>query len=397
MAVELKDIQDVADTLSARFTEFKAANDSNLEATKAEVIKLTEKTDKLNAQLSELEALKKELDGLYKKQNRPGTVEGDAEYRKHFIDQWMRKNNAAGIEAKAVNLGANQDGGFGVPEELDRQILELERELSPMRALCRNIQVSTDGYKRLVNLGGAGSGWVGETDARPETNTPKLAQIEAFMGEIYANPATTQKALDDVYFNVEQWIADEVAQEFVDREADAFLNGDGVGKPKGILSYAMDAAPDASREFGKLQRVISGKAGDFTADNLLSVIYRLKKAFRRNASWMMTGTTVEKVRKFKDADGNYMWRPGIEAGQPSLLLGYGIEENEDMPEVAADANAILFGDFMRGYSIVDRIGARMLRDPYTHKPFVHFYTTKRVGGMLVDSNAIKVLTLSKGA
>ncbi|MBU6956018.1 phage major capsid protein, partial [Hahella sp. HN01] len=200
-----------------------------------------------------------------------------------------------------------------------------------------------------------------------------------------------------VYFNVEQWIADEVAQEFVDREADAFLNGDGVGKPKGILSYAMDAAPDASREFGKLQRVISGKAGDFTADNLLSVIYRLKKTFRRNACWMMTGTTVEKVRKFKDADGNYMWRPGIEAGQPSLLLGYGIEENEDMPEVAADANAILFGDFMRGYSIVDRIGARMLRDPYTHKPFVHFYTTKRVGGMLVDSNAIKVLTLSKGA
>ncbi|WLQ15428.1 phage major capsid protein [Hahella aquimaris] len=397
MPVELKDIQDVAEELSSRFTEFKSANDSSMEATRAEVIKLTEKTDKLNAQLSELEALKKELDGLYKKQNRPGTVEGDAEYRKHFIDQWMRKNNAAGIEAKAVNLGANQDGGFGVPEELDRQILELERELSPMRALCRNIQVSTDGYKRLVNLGGAGSGWVGETDARPETNTPKLAQIEAFMGEIYANPATTQKALDDVYFNVEQWIADEVAQEFVDREADAFLNGDGVGKPKGILAYAMDTAPDASREFGKLQRVISGKAGDFTADNLLSVIYRLKKAFRRNASWMMTGTTVEKVRKFKDADGNYMWRPGIEAGQPSLLLGYGIEENEDMPEVAADANAILFGDFMRGYSIVDRIGARMLRDPYTHKPFVHFYTTKRVGGMLVDSNAIKVLTLSKGA
>ncbi|MDG9671822.1 phage major capsid protein [Hahella sp. CR1] len=397
MPVELKDIQDVAEELSSRFTEFKSANDSSMEATRAEVIKLTEKTDKLNAQLSELEALKKELDGLYKKQNRPGTVEGDAEYRKHFIDQWMRKNNAAGIEVKAVNLGANQDGGFGVPEELDRQILELERELSPMRALCRNIQVSTDGYKRLVNLGGAGSGWVGETDARPETNTPKLAQIEAFMGEIYANPATTQKALDDVYFNVEQWIADEVAQEFVDREADAFLNGDGVGKPKGILAYAMDAAPDASREFGKLQRVISGKAGDFNADNLLSVIYRLKKAFRRNASWMMTGTTVEKVRKFKDADGNYMWRPGIEAGQPSLLLGYGIEENEDMPEVAADANAILFGDFMRGYSIVDRIGARMLRDPYTHKPFVHFYTTKRVGGMLVDSNAIKVLTLSKGA
>ncbi|ABC31253.1 phage major capsid protein, HK97 family [Hahella chejuensis KCTC 2396] len=397
MPVELKDIQDVAEELTSRFTEFKSANDSSMEATRAEVIRLTEKTDKLNAQLSELEALKKELDGLYKKQNRPGTVEGDAEYRKHFIDQWMRKNNAADIEAKAVNLGANQDGGFGVPEELDRQILELERELSPMRALCRNIQVSTDGYKRLVNLGGAGSGWVGETDARPETNTPKLAQIEAFMGEIYANPATTQKALDDVYFNVEQWIADEVAQEFVDREADAFLNGDGVGKPKGILAYAMDTAPDASREFGKLQRVISGKAGDFNADNLLSVIYRLKKAFRRNANWMMTGTTVEKVRKFKDADGNYMWRPGIEAGQPSLLLGYGIEENEDMPEVAADANAILFGDFMRGYSIVDRIGARMLRDPYTHKPFVHFYTTKRVGGMLVDSNAIKVLTLSKGA
>jgi HK97 family phage major capsid protein len=197
-----------------------------------------------------------------------------------------------------------------------------------------------------------------------------------------------------MFFDAEGWLSAEVAREFAEQEGLAFLTGDGVNKPKGLLAYAMSTDNDAARAFGTLQKVHSGVAGDFTADDLIKLVYTLRKGFRAGASWMMPNTTVFKIRTMKDSEGNYLWRPGLEAGQPSLILGYGITENEDMPEVAADANAIAFGDFRRAYTIVDRIGTRVLRDPYTNKPNVGFYTTKRVGGMLTDSQAVKVLTLS---
>jgi HK97 family phage major capsid protein len=311
--------------------------------------------------------------------------------------QFVRKGKDDGLaelQQKALQTTVEADGGYAVPEELDRSIIELLRDESPMRSVCNQITVSTPDYKRLVNLGGAGSGWVGETAARPATGTPTLAQISAFMGEIYANPQATQTSLDDMFFDAEGWLSAEVAREFAEQEGLAFLTGDGVNKPKGLLAYAMSTDNDAARAFGTLQKVHSGVAGDFTADDLIKLVYTLRKGFRAGASWMMPNTTVFKIRTMKDSEGNYLWRPGLEAGQPSLILGYGITENEDMPEVAADANAIAFGDFRRAYTIVDRIGTRVLRDPYTNKPNVGFYTTKRVGGMLTDSQAVKVLTLS---
>lgn len=399
MAVELKDVQDVAEALGKKFDEFKGANDKRVEALEAEKGKLSGQVETLNGKLSELDELKAELEKELLAVKRPGATGSKAvsEHKAAFM-QFVRKGKDDGLgelQAKALQTTVEADGGYAVPEELDRAILELLRDVSPMRQVCSQITVSTPDYKKLVNLGGAGSGWVGETAARPATGTPTLAQIAAVMGEIYANPQATQTSLDDMFFDAEAWINAEVAREFSEQEGLAFLAGDGTNKPKGLLAYTMATTADATRAFGQLQKVHSGTAGDFDADDLIKLLYTLRAGYRSAASWMMPTMTMFKVRTFKDAtSGAYIWQPGLQAGQPSSLLGYGITENEDMPAVAADSNAVLFGDFSRAYTIVDRIGTRVLRDPYTNKPNVGFYTTKRVGGMLTDSNAVKVLTLS---
>ncbi|TVT77623.1 phage major capsid protein [Acinetobacter colistiniresistens] len=398
MGIEKKDIEEVAADLKGAFEDFKKSNDKELEAIKAEKAKLEEKTEKLNEKLSEFDSLKAELEKEIKQSKRPGAPSGgEVDAHKSAYLQFIRKGAEDGLgdlQQKAIQIGVDADGGYAAPEELDKTILELLRDENPMREECGSITISASGYKKLVNIGGASSGWVGETDERGETDTPQLKEIIANMGEIYAKPKSTQTALDDMFFNVESWLAEEVAREFGEQEGNAFLLGNGTNKPKGILTYAMSTANDKSRPFGTLQNFKSGVAGNFDTDNLLDMIYGTKKGYRRGAKFMMNSLTLLKVRKFKDNDGNYIWQPGLQLDQPSVLLGYGIAENEDMPDVAADANALMFGNFKRGYAVVDRMGVRTLRDPYSAKPYVEFYTTKRVGGMLLDSNAIKVLKLS---
>jgi len=398
MAVEKKDIEEVADALGKKFDEFKEKNDKRIDGLEAEKGKLSGQVDTLNEKLGELDNLKSALEKELADLKRPdGTGTKAASEHKTAFLQFVRKGIDTGLgelQAKALNIGTEADGGYAVPEELDRSIIELLKDASPMRQVCNQITVGSPDYKRLVGLGGAGSGWVGETDPRPATGTPTLGQISAFMGEIYSNPQATQTSLDDIFFNAEEWLNSEVAREFSEKEGNAFLLGNGTNKPKGLLAYPLLTTADDVRAFGSLQKIISGAAGAFTGDKLIDLIHSLKAGYRANGKFMMGNLTVAYVRKLKDSEGNYLWRPGLEAGQPSSLLGYGITENEDMPDIAADANAIAFGDFKRAYTIVDRIGTRVLRDPYTNKPYVGFYTTKRVGGMLVDSQAVKVLTLS---
>lgn len=392
MSVELKEIKEVADELGGKFTEFKNANDKRLEAIDQEKSALSGKVDAINEQLSDLEDVKTQLETLQKQQNRPGTTNAEAEaYKRDFI-KFITKGDASGIQTKAVNTTTDADGGFAVPEELDRSILEIERDMSPMRQVCNTITVSTDDYKRVVNIGGAASGWVGETDSRPETNAPKLATVSAFMGEIYANPAATQKSLDDIFFNAEQWLTSELAIEFSEKEGAAYLSGDGTNKPKGILAYTLAQTADDARAFGTVENMLAAGTDAITSDELISLIYKAKAGYRRNASFMMNRLTLAEIRKLKDSQGQYLWQPSLQAGQPSSLLGYGVVENDDMAVSAANANTVMFGDFSRAYTIVDRIGTRVLRDPYTNKPYVNFYTTRRTGGMLTDSNAVKVLT-----
>lgn len=401
MAVDKKDIEDVAEALGKKFDEFKKTNDKRIDGLEEEKGKLSGQVDTLNEKLSELDELKSSLEKELIALKRPdGTGTKAASEHKTAFMQFVRKGVEAGLgdlQAKALQIGVESDGGFAVPEELDRSIIELLRDTSPMRQVCNQITVGTPDYKRLVNLGGNGAGWVGETAARPATNTPTLGNISAFMGEIYANPQATQTSLDDMFFDAEGWLSSEVGRDFSEKEGNAFLLGDGINKPKGLLAYPLLTTADDVRAFGSLQKLITGTAGTVTGDNLIDLIHALKAGYRANGTWMMGNLTVAYVRKLKDSEGNYLWRPGLEAGAPSVLLGYGITENEDMPDVAADANAIAFGDFKRAYTVVDRIGTRVLRDPYTNKPYVGFYTTKRVGGMLVDSQAVKILTLSAAA
>lgn len=402
MSVDVKDVEQVAQELQAKFDAFKEKNDKRLEAVEQEKGKLAGEIETLNGKLSELDELKSALEEELKQVKRPAggpQSKAASEHKTAFIG-FMRKGKDDGLrelERKALQVGVDEDGGYAVPEELDRTILNLLKDEVVMRQEATTITVGGANYKKLVNLGGTASGWVGETDARPETDASKLGQIEPFMGEIYGNPQATQTMLDDAFFNVEDWINSELAIEFAEQEEIAFTSGNGTKKPKGFLAYASTLDPDKTRAFGTLQHILSGAAAGVTADAIIKLVYTLRKVHRNGAKFMMNNNSLFAIRILKDSEGNYLWRPGLELGQPSSLAGYGVAENEQMPDIAADAKAIAFGNFKRGYTIVDRIGTRILRDPYTKKPFVGFYTTKRTGGMLVDSQAIKLLKIGTGA
>jgi len=400
--MDMTELKDILQKQGEAFEQFKQANDAMIKA-KADgksVEAFEAKLSKINDDLGKIADLKAAVQELEKKMNRPGAAgEADpikAEHKQAF-GRFLRKGIEDGLgelQAKAYNITTDADGGFAVPEELDRSILELMRDVSPMRQVCNVIQVGSSEYKKLVNKGGTSGGWVDEDDARPATNSSQMATLTPFMGEVYAYPQATQQMLDDVFFNAEAFITGECAITFDEMEGAAFTTGDGTKKPKGFLSYTTAATADSSRAFGTLQHVASGAAADWAASNpqdkLMDLVYSLKAGFRANARFVMNKGILGEIRKFKATDGNYIWRPGLEAGQPDTLLGYGIAENEDMPAKAANALALAFGDFRRGYTVVDRIGTRILRDPYTNKPFVGFYVTKRVGGFLADSTSIKL-------
>ncbi|WP_051534689.1 phage major capsid protein [Deefgea rivuli] len=394
------DLPRVIAELGQAFNEFKSTNEQRLKA--VEQNKPTgdfeAKLANIDKALTDLDGVKSAIDELSKRSARDG-LGGDAQAQEHkkAFNRMMRKGDDDGLmdlQAKALNLGTDTDGGYAVPEEIDRSIIQLERNLVPMRQIANVITVGTEDYKKLVNSGGAVAGWVGETAARPETAAPKLGQVAPFFGELYANPAATQKMLDDVFFDAEAWLASELSITFGEKENAAFTSGDGVSKAKGILAYANAVTSDATRALGTLQYVVSGAAATINADALLDLVYALKSGYRANASWMMNPLTISILRKLKDVDGQYIWRPGLDAGEPSTLLSKAIVENDDMPIVAANSLPIAFGDFKRGYTIADVRGTRVLRDPYTNKPYVSFYTTKRVGGGVMDSNAIKLLKVS---
>ncbi len=388
MAVEAKDVEQVAQELQVKFDDFRSKNDKRIDALESEKGKLAGEVETLNEKLTELDNLKSDLEAELAAIKRPGgspqQSKAATEHKTAFM-QFMRKGDDDGLrdlERKALQVGSDEDGGYAVPEELDRSILTLLQDEVVMRQEASVITVGGSDYKKLVNVGGTASGWVGETDPRPATDASKLKLIEPFMGEIYGNPQATQKMLDDVFFNAEAWINSELATEFSEQEEIAFTIGDGTKKPKGFLAYASSLESDKDRAFGTLQHIQSGSAAAVTADSIIQLVYTLRKTHRNGAKFMMNNNSLFKIRMLKDTEGNYLWRPGLDLGQPSTLVGYGIAENEQMPDIAADAKAIAFGNFKRGYIIVDRIGTRVLRDPYTNKPYVGFYTTKRTGGML---------------
>jgi len=266
-----------------------------------------------------------------------------------------------------------------------------------MRQIARVVKVESGDFEMVHSLGGAASGWVGETEARPETDSPTLVMIKPVVGEVYAAPKITQQLLDDSAFDIEDYINTEVSDAFETQEGEAFITGDGVQKPRGITTYDVSSAVDGTRADNAIQYVASGASGAFTSsasgDALISLVHACKPKYRKGASWLMNTGTLETIRKFKDSNGDYIWKAGLEAGQPDSLLGYPLFEDENMPDVAADSLSVAFGNFNRAYTVVDR-NTRMLRDPFSDRPYVVFYSTRRVGGAMRDFRALKFLKMA---
>jgi HK97 family phage major capsid protein len=381
----------------AAFEALKAANDARID----EIEKRGAADPVLEAKLKKIEhSLDRQrtaLERLALEQSRPAIGDDPRRTDPEHKSAWgayLRKGDDSGIarlDLKSVNVGTEAQGGYVAPPELDRLIEQRLTASSPMRQIASVRQTSATVFRKPVSLGTT-SAWAAETGARTETTAPQLDLLEFPAAELYAMPAATQTLLDDAYADIDEWLADEVEQSFSTQESAAFVTGDGTSKPKGFLSYDMIA--ESSHAWDKIGFTLSGAAGAFAssdpADKLIDLVYSLKSQFRPNARFVMNRRTVSGVRKLKDADGNYLWRPGG-AGESASLLGYPVTEIEDMPDVAANAFAIAFGDFRRGYLIVDRQGARVLRDPYSLKPYVLFYTTKRVGGGVQNFDAIKVM------
>lgn len=429
MSDEIKKAIGAVDALHAGFEEFKKANDERLAQIekKGSADVVTEaKLQKIEADLEKAQRICDEAVLAAKRQSRVvtdergevvdldrkaqewasmnarrrGSVVGsfgaaDMDGYKAAFDTFLRKGEEVmGVdERKALSVGSDPDGGYVVNPDLSGRIVMKVFESSPMRAYASVQVISTDALEGLFDLNEASSGWVGETDSRAETNTPQLGKWRIPAYELYAKPKATQKLLDDASINMEAWLASKVSEKFARDEANAFVVGNGVNKPRGFLTYASGTTLP-----GTIEQFPSGVNGALAAtpdggDVLINALYGLKQQYRSNATWFMNRASTKLVRKAKDSNGSYIWVPGIAAGQPASLLGYPVASFEDMPDPATNSLSIAVGDMREAYQIVDRLGIRTLRDPYSAKPYVEFYTTKRVGGDVVNFEAIKLIKL----
>jgi HK97 family phage major capsid protein len=401
-AVETKAIMDadgnaLYDAMMRNFEALKAANDEQLAAMKKQGdVLIEEKAARIDA------ALSRKLDELSLKSARPrlgsgsrATTQDQVEHKAAF-HAYVRSGESHGlrdIEQKSMSGGSNPDGGYLVPEEVETTIGEKLANISPIRSIASVRQMSSSVYKKPFMTAGPATGWVGETAARPETTSPVLAELAFPAMELYAMPSATAALLDDSAVNIDEWLAGEVEMVFAVQEGAAFVNGDGTNKPTGFLHYTNVA--EASWSWGNIGYVATGVSAGFPAsgpvDPLIDLTYALKAGYRQNGNFVMNRKTQSAIRKLKDVDGQYLWQPPTQFGGRATFLNFPVVEAEDMPDIGAGTYAVAFGDFARGYLVVDRVGVRVLRDPYSAKPYVLFYTTKRVGGGVQDFDAIKLL------
>ena len=383
------------------FEAFKQTNDERLAAVEGKAAGDVLVEERLERISEALDDQRRRLDGLLIGKARPplggaGFAAGASGEHKDAFHAYMRSGDDRALRAldtKAMSYGSGQDGGYLVPDETEAAIGKRLAALSPIRAIASVRQVSGAVLKKPFALSGPAVGWVGETAARPETTSATLAELQFPTMEIYAMPAATASLLDDSAVDLDDWITGEIETAFAEQEGVAFVAGDGLNKPRGFLDY--DKVGESAWVWGKLGYVATGVDGALPAsdasDVLIDTIYALKAGYRQNAGWVMNRKTQAAIRKLKDADGNYLWQPPASPGSRAMLMGFPLVEAEDMPDIASNATAIAFGDFGRGYLVVDRTGVRVLRDPYSAKPYVLFYTTKRVGGGVQDFDAIKLL------
>lgn len=392
--MEMKDVTEKLEQLGKLHQEFKDAHSKELADMKKNVTAAgdrIEKTEKLNEEIQKLNDQIRDIKAAATRGGQGGANETEEqkkakESRAAFAAYLGGKKSAN--ELKSFNIEGNEDGGFLVTPEMSTEIVKKIFETSPMREICSVQTISSDQFEILEDLEEMESGWVGEMASRPVTDNSKFKKIMIPVHEIYAQPQATQKSLDDAALNLESYIAEKVSDKFSRQEATAFVAGDGVTKPKGILAYG------AGDGFGLIERINSGHASQITADGVIDLTYAIKPAYAANAKFLMKRATEKAVRKLKDTQGRYLWEPGLNGKSQATLLGFPIYQANDLEDVAANAQAMIFGDFKQGYQIVDRVGIRILRDVYSAKPYVLFYTTKRVGGGVKNFEALKIMKIA---
>lgn len=377
--------------LNAAVTEMRARHEEAI-AAKADDVVLTEQVDRINASITQLEDALNKANAEIAANKLNGAPGDMAPTNPEYLNAFKAHMRRGDVNA-SMTVGTDADGGYLAPVEWDRTITDKLKLKSPVRENAQVIQISGRGFSRVYNDGLIGSGWVGETAARPETGTPGLTTLTFETGEIYANPAISQTALDDVALNLENWLADEVNGEFAIQENVAFLSGNGVNKPFGILTYVTGAANAAKHPFGAIVATDASGAALTDSDDIIDLIYSLPGERAFGAKFFMNQATLGIARKLKDGDGNYLWQPSYQAGEPATLAGFPVVMTQGMPDVAASAVPVLFGNMEAAYLVIDRVGTRILRDPYTNKPFVHFYTTKRVGGGVQNPEYMRALKM----
>ncbi len=419
------EIKQAIDQTAIAFEEFKKVNDQRLEALKngneAKAKELDAKLAKIDADIKastevkaaverEMQFMRERVEELEAKGMRPGRTGPEKlqdEYKGAFLG-WIRGRGQsadderkmqelqrkAQTEYKDITIGTGSAGGFGVPEEISREIEKHELKFSPVRSLVNVVRAGTSDYKELLAINGATSGWVGETGSRSATATPTLREIAPTHGELYAYPQASEWSLDDVFFNVETWLAESVGESFAVAEATAVLTGNGTNQPTGMLNSAPTAVSDetATRAAAVYEFIANVDAGlALLPDRLIDTQYKLNAAYQAGAVWAMNSTTAGVVRKLKDSTNQYLWQPSLIVGQPDTLLGKPVSVWEQMAAIANNAHPIAYGNFRRGYTIADRVGLRITRDNVTNVGFVRFYIRRREGGIVRNNNAIKFI------
>ncbi len=396
--VDQKEVKAALGEMGQAWEEFKRTNDAQLAEVKKSGTVLAEHTEKLTKiekVIADAEAKHAQLVLALNRKNHGG--EGASEQDSAEIKEYksaFRKyickgvEIPAGLETKALSVGSDPDGGFLVTPDMSGRMAKRIFETSAVRGLANVQTISTDALEGLYDNDEGTSGWVAEVGSRAATATPQLGQWRIPVHEMYANPAATQRLLDDAAFNVESWLADKVADKMGRNENLAFVLGTGIGQPKGFMTYAAGTAHK------QIEQIVSGTSAVITADGLFNLLFALKMPYRGRAVWGFSRLGYAAIRKIKDSQNRYLWEPSLQLGTPSSLLGQQMAEMNDLAAIGASSLSGVIADWKEAYQIVDRQGVRVLRDPFTNKPYVQFYTTKRTGGDVVNFEAIKILKLS---
>ncbi|KUP91720.1 phage major capsid protein [Tritonibacter horizontis] len=353
--------------------------------------------DDVTLKLKQTEERMTMLDRKTQTAARPHLAAAESEAAPHqkAMQAYLRQGNEDGfrgldLEAKALSTAVNSDGGFLVDPQTSERVKSVLHSTASIRAVASVVTVEATSFDVLIDHSDVGAGWATETGTVSETATPVIDRIVIPLHELSALPKASQRLLDDSAFDIEGWLAGRIADKFARAEAQSFISGDGIDKPRGILNHT--AVDNDSWSWGSLGYVATGSDGDIgSADAIIDLVYALDARYRAGASFLMNSKTAGLIRKLKDADGRFLWSDGLAAGEPARLMGYPVLVAEDMPDVASDSLSIAFGDFGAGYTIAERPDLRILRDPFSAKPHVLFYATKRVGGDVSDFAAIKLL------